>query len=54
MCPHWQSTTGKSRKQLFNFPRKTKVSAVSAKKLSAALPQCKIERDGGAIEPGKK
>jgi hypothetical protein len=31
--------------------QKTKVSAVGVEKLKAALPKCKIEWDGGVIEP---
>ncbi len=33
--------------------KRTKVTAAGVKKLAAALPQCKIEWDGGAIEPKK-
>jgi Leucine-rich repeat (LRR) protein len=32
----------------------TKVSEAGVKKLAAALPQCKIEWDGGVIEPGSE
>jgi len=34
--------------------RKTKAAADGVKKLAAALPQCKIEWDGGVIEASKK
>ena len=34
--------------------QKTKVTAAGIDELKKALPQCKIEWDGGAIEPGKK